>query len=82
MPDRMNSSRSAISYSARPRGLWNFGPPPYTLKLLSEFRRGFSMARFYFPFGQLLSLLTRDQVTDEVRTELRKREQDARHIGR
>ena len=47
-------------------------PPELTLKLLSEFRREFSMARFYFPFGQLLSLLTKDQVTDEIRAELRK----------
>src|SRR5713101_4238442 len=47
-------------------------PPELTLKLLSEFRRDFSMARFYFPFEQFLSLLTRDQVTDEIRAELRK----------
>jgi hypothetical protein len=47
-------------------------PPELTLKLLSEFRREFSMARFYFPFSQLLSLLTKDQVTDEIRAELRK----------
>jgi hypothetical protein len=47
-------------------------PPELTLRLLSEFRREFSMARFYFPFGQFLSLLTRDQVTDEIRAELRK----------
>jgi len=47
-------------------------PPELTLKLLSEFRREFSMARFYFPFGQFLSLLTRDPLTDEIRAELRK----------
>jgi hypothetical protein len=30
------------------------------------------MARFYFPFEALLSRLTRDQITLEIRTELRK----------
>ena len=47
-------------------------PPDLILKLLSEFRQDFSMARFYFPFRQFLALLTRDQVTDEIRAELRK----------
>ncbi len=47
-------------------------PADVVLKLLSEFRLQFSMARLYFPFGQFLSLLTRDQVTDEIRDELRK----------
>jgi hypothetical protein len=47
-------------------------PPDLILKLLSEFRQDFSMARLYFPFTQLLALLTRDQVTDEIRAELRK----------
>lgn len=47
-------------------------PADVVLKLLSEFRQQFSMARLYFPFGQFLSLLTRDQVTDEIRDELRK----------
>src|SRR5271165_7239632 len=47
-------------------------PPQLTLKLLSEFRREFSMAWFYFPFVQFLSLLTREQITDDIRAELRK----------
>ncbi len=47
-------------------------PAGLVLKLLSELRQDFSMARFYFPFEQFLSLLTRDQVTDEIRAELRK----------
>jgi hypothetical protein len=47
-------------------------PADVTLKLLSSFRQDSSMARFYFPFNQLLSLLDRGQVTDEIRDELRK----------
>ena len=47
-------------------------PPDLIVKLLSEFRQDYSMARFYFPFRQFLALLTRDQVTDEIRAELRK----------
>jgi hypothetical protein len=47
-------------------------PPELILKLLQQFRGEFSMARFYFPFGQFLSLLSREQVTDEIRAELRK----------
>src|SRR5580704_17183973 len=46
-----------IALELSPRPL----PPELTLKLLSEFRQEFSMARFYFPFVQFLALLTRDQ---------------------
>jgi hypothetical protein len=47
-------------------------PPELVLKLLRQFRAEFSMARSYFPFGRFLSLLVRDQVTDEIRDELRR----------
>ena len=47
-------------------------PASVVFKLLSEFRQDFSPMRVYFPFGQFLSVLTRDQVTDEIRMELRK----------
>jgi hypothetical protein len=46
-------------------------PADVVLKLLSDFRQRYSMARLYFPLGQFLSLLTRDQVTPEIRDELR-----------
>lgn len=51
-------------------------PKPFAadlmLALLSQYRQDFSMARMYFPFLPLLSTLTRDQVTEEIRAELRK----------
>jgi Domain of unknown function (DUF4132) len=57
----------AILYAlnAAPRPL----PTNLTLKLLSELRENV-MARYYFPFDQFLAILTRDQVTGEIRTEL------------
>ena len=47
-------------------------PPDLLLDLVSKYRHDYSMARFYFPFDLLLSRLTRDQITNEVRAELRK----------
>jgi hypothetical protein len=46
-------------------------PTELALKLLVELREN-TMTRYYFPFDQFLSILTRDQVTDEIRAELRK----------
>jgi hypothetical protein len=59
----------AILYAlnAAPRPL----PTNLTLKLLSELRENV-MARYHFPFDQFLSILTLDQVTGEIRTELRR----------
>ena len=47
-------------------------PPELAQRLLSEYRQDFSMTRMYFPFEQFLSVLTRDQITDEMRAELRR----------
>jgi uncharacterized protein DUF4132 len=47
-------------------------PTEVVQRLLSEYRQDFSMTRMYFPFEQFLSLLTRDQITDEIRFELRR----------
>ena len=47
-------------------------PTELVQRLLSEYRQDFSMTRMYFPFQQLLSVLTRDQITDEIRSELRR----------
>jgi Domain of unknown function (DUF4132) len=44
-------------------------PGELVLKLLIELRQD-GTTRFSFPFDQFLSLLTRDQVTDEIRAEL------------
>jgi hypothetical protein len=41
------------------------------LKLLTELREE-TVTRYSFPFDQLLSVLRRDQVTDEIRVELRR----------
>ena len=46
-------------------------PSDVLLHLISQYRRDYSMARFYFPFDLLLSRLTRGQITDELRKELR-----------
>lgn len=46
-------------------------PSDVFLHLISQYRRDYSMARFYFPFDLLLSRLTRGQITDELRKELR-----------
>ena len=40
------------------------------LTLLTELRKN-TITRFYFPFDLLLAVLTRDQVTEEIRSELR-----------
>jgi Domain of unknown function (DUF4132) len=40
------------------------------LSLLTELRKN-TITRFYFPFDLLLSILTREQVTEEIRSELR-----------
>jgi hypothetical protein len=40
------------------------------LSLLIELRKN-TISRYYFPFDLLLSVITRDQVTEEIRTELR-----------
>lgn len=47
-------------------------PSDILLHLISQYRQDYSMARFYFPFEYLLSSLTRDQITNEIRAELRK----------
>ena len=59
----------AILYSIKmaPKPL----PAEVVLKLLAELRES-AVMRFYFPFYQFLSVLTPDQVTEEIRTELRK----------
>jgi hypothetical protein len=46
-------------------------PSDLILKLLSELRENV-LTRYYFPFYQFLSVLTRNQITDEARAELRK----------
>lgn len=46
-------------------------PAELVMRLLSEYRMDFS-TRLYFPFEQFLSVLTRDELTDEMRTELRR----------
>jgi hypothetical protein len=59
----------AISHAltAAPKPL----PPELVLKLLTELREN-AVTRYCFPFDQFLSVLNRDQVTDEIRGELRK----------
>jgi len=59
----------AIVYSldAVPKPL----PADLTLKLLTEVRES-AVMRFYFPLYGLLSMLTRQQLTSEIRAELRK----------
>ncbi|HLX77237.1 MAG TPA: hypothetical protein VKR26_20995, partial [Terriglobales bacterium] len=47
-------------------------PTELARRLLSQYRQDFSMTRIYFPFEQFLSVLRRDQITDEMRTELRR----------
>ncbi|HKW68538.1 MAG TPA: DUF4132 domain-containing protein [Terriglobales bacterium] len=47
-------------------------PTELVQRLLSEYRQDFSMTRMYFPFQQFLSVLTPDQITDEIRSELRR----------
>jgi len=46
-------------------------PTELVLKLLTELREN-TVTRYYFPFDQFLSILTRGQVTDEIRAELRR----------
>jgi hypothetical protein len=47
-------------------------PADIVLGLLRENRQNYGAARLYFPFRQFLATLTRDQVSDEIRGELRK----------
>jgi hypothetical protein len=47
-------------------------PPDLVERLLAEVRSDTTFARFYFPFDQLLSTLSPDQVTEKSRAELRK----------
>lgn len=47
-------------------------PCELLLHLVSQYRQDYSMARFYFPFDLLLSRLTRAQMTEAIRNELRK----------
>src|SRR5690242_1228394 len=47
-------------------------PTGLVQRLLSEYRQDFSMTRMYFPFEQFVSVLTPDQITDEIRSELRR----------
>jgi hypothetical protein len=46
-------------------------PTELVLKLLTELREN-TVTRYSFPFDQFLSILNRDQVTDEIQAELRK----------
>src|SRR5579864_1067243 len=46
-------------------------PTELVLKVLTELREN-TVTRYSFPFDQFLSILNRDQVTDEIRVELRK----------
>ena len=46
-------------------------PPELVLKLLTELREN-TVTRYCFPFDQFLGILNHDQVTDEIRAELRK----------
>src|ERR1017187_637129 len=57
-----------IAMQAAPKPL----PADLVQHVLSELRQEYSMARYYFPLDPFLSLLSRDQVTDEIRMELRK----------
>ncbi len=47
-------------------------PSDLLLHLISQRAGGYSISSFYFPFDLLLSGLTRDQITEEIRVELRK----------
>ena len=47
-------------------------PSDIVHKLLSEFRQDHSMARLYFPLKELLAVMIKEQVTDEIRAELRR----------
>ena len=47
-------------------------PADLVKQLLREYRQDFSMSRMYFPFELFLSALSRDQITEEIRTELRR----------
>jgi Domain of unknown function (DUF4132) len=47
-------------------------PTELVQRLLSEYRQDFSMTRMYFPFEKFVSVLTREQITDEIRGELRR----------
>lgn len=59
----------AISYAleAAPKPL----PADLVLKLLTDLRES-TIARFYFPFDAFLAVIKREQVTPEIRGELRK----------
>src|SRR5580704_4334161 len=46
-------------------------PTELVLKLLAELREN-TVTRYSFPFDQFLSILRRDQVTEEIRVEIRK----------
>lgn len=58
----------AIQYAmqAAPKPL----PSELVLTLLTELRKN-TITRFYFPFDLLLSVITREQVTEDIRSELR-----------
>lgn len=47
-------------------------PHDLILHLLSDFRQEFGMARFYFPLEPLLNVIRREDVTEEIRVELKK----------
>ena len=57
-----------IALERAPRPL----PGDLVLQLLKSYGSGLSWMLFGFPLRQFLSLLTRDQVTDEIRAELRR----------
>ena len=47
-------------------------PPEVILQIIAAYRQDYSIARSYFPFDLLLVRLSKDQITDEIRGELRK----------
>jgi len=47
-------------------------PPDLVLQLLRSYGSGLSWMLFGFPLHQFLALLTREEMTDEIRAELRK----------
>jgi hypothetical protein len=47
-------------------------PADVLLAVVTEYRQDFSLARYSFPLQPLLAHLTREQVSDELRTELRR----------
>ena len=47
-------------------------PTPLVHQILSEYRQDHSMGRFWFPLSEFLAVVVKEQVTDEIRAELRR----------